>query len=111
MKKIILILCILSLSNISCKKNRTCSCSVEFNGTSTTTASVDVLQVDTTFVTSIYNYRIDKITLEKTSKRKAKFNCISKSEPIYESTPTSIPGFLSVTTTKSGIEKRTCKLE
>src|ERR1700759_1445370 len=83
----------------SCKKDRTCSCTVTKTGTSTTTGKADIVILpgfptnlaDTSFVTPVNEAQVIDRKLENVTKRSAKNNCISYSEPYTETVLTSVP--------------------
>lgn len=106
----------------SCKKDRTCSCTVTKTGTSTTTGKAEIVLfpgfptplADTSFVTNVNETQIVDTKIEKVTKRKAKNNCISYTEPYNETTLTSVPASsfnLSVNVTETGNRHYTCDLK
>jgi len=113
---------VIAITVFSCKKDRTCSCTVTKTGTSTTTGKADLMLLpgfpiplaDTSFATSINESQsIDK-KIEKVTKRTAKNNCISYTEPYSETVLTSVPASsfnLSVIITNKGEKKYTCELK
>lgn len=114
MKNYILIL--VSLIVFSCKKDRTCSCTVTKTGTSATTGKVDlvIFQVDTSFVTNVIETQIVDKKIEKVTKRRAKNNCVSYTEPYNETILTSVPTSsfnLSVIVTNKGDKHYACELK
>lgn len=121
MKKIIVI-ALTSLILFSCKKDRTCSCTITKTGTSTTTAKADIILfpgfptplADTSFITPVNEVQnVDK-KIVKTTKMRAKNNCISYTEPYSETVLTSVPASsfnLSVIVTNKGDKKYACALK
>jgi hypothetical protein len=106
----------------SCKKDRTCSCTVTKTGTSTTTGKADLVIIpgfpmplaDTSFVTNINDVQSVDKKIEKVTKRRAKNNCISYSEPYNETILTSVPASsfnLSVSVTNKGDKHYVCELK
>ncbi len=106
----------------ACKKDRTCTCTVTKTGTSTTTgkASLELFPgfpttlADTSFFTNINETQLVDKKIEKVTKRTAKNNCISYSEPYNETTLTSVPASsfnLSVIVTNKGDKHYDCKLD
>jgi len=120
MKKIILF-SILSLVLFSCKKDRTCSCTVTKTGTSTTNGHFEVTVIpgfpvtqDSSFVSQINDVQSVDKKLEKVTKQTAKNNCVSYTEPYNETTLTSVPGTtvsISITVTDVGNKRYSCKLK
>ena len=105
----------------ACKKDRTCTCTITKTGTSTTTGKADLelfpgfptTLADTSFVTNINEAQTIDKKIEKVTKRTAKNNCISYTEPYNETTLTSVPASsfnLSVIVTDKGEKRYDCKL-
>jgi len=117
-----LILGLVALTIISCKKDRTCSCTITKTGTSTTTGKADLMLLpgfpiplaDTSFITSVNETLSADKKMEKVTKRAAKNNCISYSEPYSETILTSVPASsfnLTVSVTNKGDRHYTCELK
>ena len=123
MKKTFLIIAVISsLVFFECKKkDRTCSCTITKSGTSTTTGKVTqvlfgfpINLADTSFVTTVNEITIEDIVLQKTTKKTAKNNCYSYSEPYDDKTVTSVPASsfaLSVVVEDKGTKQHDCKLK
>ncbi|MBA3679843.1 MAG: hypothetical protein H0W73_01445 [Bacteroidetes bacterium] len=116
------ILAAVALVFFACKKDRTCTCTVKKTGTSTTTGKAELILfpgfpttlADTSFVTDVNDVQTVDRKLEKVTKRTAKNNCISYSEPYSETTLTSVPASsfnLSVVVTDKGTKHYDCKLD
>jgi hypothetical protein len=116
------ILGFVALLIISCKKDRTCSCTITKTGTSTTTGKADLVIIagfpmnlaDTSFVTPVNEVQIIDKKIEKVTKRSAKNNCVSYTEPYNETTLTSVPASsfnLSVVVTNKGDRHYSCELK
>lgn len=112
----------LAISVFSCKKDRTCSCTVTKTGTSTTTGKADLMLIagfpiplaDTSFATNVYETQSVDKKMEKVTKRAAKNNCISYTEPYSETVLTAVPASsfnLSVIVVNKGEKKYTCELK
>jgi hypothetical protein len=121
MKKFVLLGLVLSVG-YACKKDRTCECSETRTGTSLTTGKASLVifpgfaqdLADTTFSTPLSDYRTYERKYIKTTKRAAKKDCISYSEPFLEKTTTSVPSAsfqLSVIVTNSGTATYDCQLK
>ncbi len=118
MKHILFIAAVMSAVLISCKKDRTCSCTVTKTGTSTTTAaltySVPILGnvpiIDTSFTTPVTDVQMDDKTIMDVNKRTAKQNCISYKEPYNETIVNSAPP-LELTTNSKGDKEYKCTLK
>lgn len=122
MKKLIVFFLPIFISITSCKKDRTCSCTITKTGTSTTQGKAYVSVIpgfpltlaDTSFVTPIYDVQTIDKKLEKLTKTRAKNNCISYTEPYKETVLTSIPVSsvnLSLVLTNEGEKHYECKLK
>ncbi len=116
------LLSVVALLSFSCKKDRTCTCTITKTGTSTTTGKADLelfpgfptTLADTSFVTSVNETQIIDKKIEMVSKRTAKNNCLSYTEPYNETTLTSVPASsfnLSVIVTNKGDKHYDCKLK
>ena len=116
------VLTAIALIIFSCKKDRECSCTITKKGTSTTTGKADLVLfpgfptnlADTSFVTTINKTQSVIVKLEKVTKRSAKNNCISYSEPYNETILTSVPASsfnLSVSVTNKGDKHYSCELK
>ncbi len=121
MKKVVLLALVISLG-YACKKDRTCECSETRTGTSLTTGKASIVifpgfsqdLADTTFSTALSDYRTYERKYIKTTRRAAKKDCISYSEPFLEKTATTVPSpsfQLSVIVTNSGTATYDCKLK
>ncbi len=122
-KKIIFSAAILGVLFASCKKDRTCECTVTRTGTSTTNGKVEAALIpgfptvslaDTTFTTNVYDIQIIPKKMTKVTKRAAESNCVSYTQPYTEKTLTSVPASsfnLAVTITETGEEKYDCTLK
>ena len=122
MKKNNLIFLVIFIILCACKKDRTCSCTITKTGTSTTTGKVDLTLgffgslplADTSFVTLVNDVQLADKKLEKITKRQAKNNCISYTEPYNETVLTSVPASsfnLSVIVTNKGDKHYSCELK
>lgn len=121
-KNTLSIIALIAIVFFGCKKeNRTCSCSVTRTGTSTTTAKVSQVLggfqfdlADTSFVKNITDIQtIDKVLIDVT-KKSAKGNCISYTQPYNETVLTSVPAAsfeMAITVVNKGEEKFDCKLK
>lgn len=110
----------------SCRKDRTCNCTVTKEGTVTTrnqtpgtsiTISplppIEVVAPTDTTVVSPMNASYEEKTVYKDVKpRTAKYNCVSNYEvSISESSVQTLPGTATITTTQSGKKIYSCKIE
>ena len=126
MKSILFILTGISLSFASCKKERTCSCTVVSQGTTTTrsqTAGTSitipllgsfsiVAAKDTTVISPYLNTNNKKTDYDKISKRKAKKNCLASYEENYDENSRIVAVGTSTLTITDNIKKSyTCKIE
>ena len=109
MKNLIFVLFLFAL--MSCRKDRVCNCTVTTIGTTETTTSSTILQIDTTIVTPLNTTDVNKAKFKDVSKKKAAFNCFDKSEDFDETTYNNIPGFLNVTSRNKGTRSYKCKIE
>jgi hypothetical protein len=99
------------LISAACRKERICNCSVTKTGTSTTTAAItysvpfvgEVPLVDTSFTAPVFEYESRDRKFEKATKKEAKANCLSYSEPYSENMRTVVPNFLLVTNSRGTI--------
>jgi len=116
------ILVVFTLVFFACKKDRTCNCTITKTGTSTTTGKAELIIIpgfptplaDTSFVTSINETQSTDKKIEKVTKRTAKNNCISYTEPYNETTLTSVPSAsfnLSITVINKGDKHYDCELK
>lgn len=118
MKHLLLTSVLVSAIFISCKKDRTCSCTMTKTGTSTTkaalTVSVPVLGsvpvVDTSFVTPVNEVQSYDRTVMDVNKRSAKQNCVSYKEPYDETIINAAPPLL-ITTQAKGEKVYKCDLK
>lgn len=118
MKKVLVAAIILSNVFVACKKDRTCSCTVTKTGTSTTTAALlvavpplgNVPVIDTSFVTPVSEIQTFDRVYKKATKRQAKNNCVSYTEPYNERNLNEAPP-LQLTTTAKGDRVYDCKLK
>ena len=121
MKNNLFIIAAIAIVFFACKKDRTCECTVTKTGTSKTNGKVEqnlfgfpVALADTTFETKVNEIRSYDITMDKVTKKTAKNNCFSYSEPYSEKTITSVPASsfnLSVVVTDEGVKDYNCKLK
>lgn len=117
---------LICLSLSSCKKDRTCSCSITSTGSTITHSQtagnviniaplppvVIVAPTDTTFTTPFVYYSTSKSNYDKVSKRSMHKNCASSSEENWKDGSTLItPGSSTVTTTRSEKRVYTCDIE
>jgi hypothetical protein len=109
MKNVIVILVACALA--ACRKDRVCNCTVTTIGTTETTTSSTLLQIDTTIVTPLNTSDVNKSKFKDVSKRKAAYNCFDKSEDFDETSYNNIPGFLNVTSRNKGTRSYKCKIE
>lgn len=122
MKNRFVILLMIGITFYACKKDRTCTCTITNKGTSTTTGrvSIDLIPgfsaplADTSFTSNVNTRQnVDKKII-KSSKRVAKANCASYSEPYKEVIPTSFPASsfnLSIIVTNEGVREYDCELK
>lgn len=118
MKKLLVAAIILTNVFLACKKeDRTCSCTVTKNGTSTTLAALtvstplgDIPVIDTSFVAAVADVFSYDRTLTKATKKQAKNNCISYKEPYKDISTNSAPPLL-LQTTETGTLTYDCKLK
>ncbi len=120
MKKSFVILAVIVLAILSCKKDRTCSCAETKTGTSKTIGKAEINLgfpiplADTTFSNPLNEYRTYDRVYKDTRKGAAKNNCLSYSEPFKETVITSVPASsfqLSVVVEKEGTAVYDCKLK
>jgi hypothetical protein len=121
MKNNLLIIAVMAIVFFACKKDRTCSCTLTKTGTSKTQGKVEmslgffpVPLADTTFETKVSDIQTYDVSMKKVTKKTAKNNCFSYSEPYKEKTITSVPASsfnLSVVVTDEGINEYNCKLK
>lgn len=109
--KCFLIIAATCLLVASCKKDRTCECKVEAYGFTTTVIKSEMAGIDTTIMVPLSNSNTTETELEKVSTRKAKFNCISRSESFKDSYPNGIPDVAEITITNQGTRKYDCELK
>jgi hypothetical protein len=116
------VITIVALLAFACKKDRTCACTITKTGTSTTTGKAELILfpgfpttlADTSFVTTVNETQIIDKKIEMVSKRVAKNNCLSYTEPYNETILTSVPASsfnLSVIVTNKGDKHYDCKLK
>lgn len=118
MKKLLITSFLVSVVLISCKKDRTCSCTVTKTGTSTTTAALtysvpiigNVPILDTSFTTPINEVQVYDKTIMDVNKRTAKQNCVSYKEPYNENIVNAAPP-LQLTTNSKGERTYKCELK
>jgi len=127
MKAKLAILFILSLLGSSCKKERTCNCTISESGNRTThskTAGTSISIIpgippielspakDTTFV-SPYMYNNTAVAkYDKVSKGAMRKNCAANyEESVNEQEVNIVPGSSTITITQSGIKTYSCKIE
>jgi hypothetical protein len=122
MKNSIVILFIVGITFFACKKDRTCTCTITNKGTSTTTGKVSIELIpglsaplaDTSFTSPVYTRHVIDKKIIKSSKRVAKANCASYTEPYVETIPTSVPASsfnLSIIVTNEGVREYDCELK
>ena len=122
MKKEILALSLIcAIAFFACKKDRTCSCTVTKTGTSKTTGKVSqvlfgfpVDLADTTFTQPLNEITTQETQLRKVTKKTAKNNCYSYSEPYKVKMPIAVPASsfnLVVEVTEEGTIDYSCKLK
>jgi|GEM_PF-1787418 len=131
MKFYLVVLSILCLSILSCKKERTCTCQIIDSGTTTTRSQsagvafslnigiplpippITITEAkDTTIVTSYAYGNSRKTTYDKASKKTITKACPTKSEESYtDGSTTIIPGTSTVTVSENGKKTYTCKIE
>ncbi len=122
MKKVIAIMCLITLVFCACKKDRVCSCTVIKTGTSTTKAKGSLVLfagfstniADTTITTNVTEVQVIEKEMKEVSKKTAKNNCISYTEPYSETIPTSVPSTsfnLSIVVENKGEKKYDCELK
>lgn len=94
----------------ACKKDRVCECTVVTSGETITTTQIPGL-ADTSVTIPLNTMDINAITFEETSKKKAKYNCLDKTENINETTSNGIPGLVTINITNKGIRTHSCELK
>ena len=109
MKKLVVLASIFVVVS-ACKKDRVCECTVVTSGETITTTQIPGL-ADTSVTIPLNTTDINAITFEETSKKKAKYNCLNKTENINETTSNGIPGFVTVNITNKGIRTHSCELK
>ena len=97
--------------NDQCWVSRVCNCTITTSGFTTTKASVILLGIDTTIVSPLYTVNTNKTTFYKVSNKTAESNCANRNETINENNPTSIPGFLVISSNNVGERSHECELE
>lgn len=110
MKHLFFVCLTICLVFYSCKKDRTCKCTVDTNGSTTTHISSADGSIDTTFFAPLVNSSETKIEYKEVTKKKAKFNCVSRTEDFSDIYPFGVPGIASITTTNSGTRTYDCKI-
>ncbi len=118
MPRTIIYYVLVGLLFVSCTKDRVCSCEVTKTGTATTTAAItfsvpllgNVPLVDTSFTTPVYESQSVERTLIKVTRRAAKNNCISYTEPYNDNVINTVPNF-QLTSNSKGILTYECSLE
>lgn len=116
MKNLLSLIFASSLLFISCKKDRTCECTVITNSTTTTHTQTNgfppfLPKTDTTTVTQNNTAVIEKTKLPKISKRKAKFNCIDSENDLTNNAPSSVPGTYTISSSTTGKRTSNCELK
>ncbi len=115
-------MCLITLVFCACKKDRVCSCTVIKTGTSTTKAKGSLVLfagfstniADTTITTNVTEVQVIEKEMKEVSKKTAKNNCISYTEPYSETIPTSVPSTsfnLSIVVENKGEKKYDCELK
>ena len=118
MKQLLVTLAVICAVLASCKKDRTCSCTVTKTGTTTTTAVLsfsvplvgNVPLIDTSFTTPVSEVQSYDKTINKVSKRTAKQNCLSYTEPYNDNIINAAPPLL-LTTNSKGEKVYSCELK
>ena len=120
-KKIIFSGSVFLLLSVSCKKDRTCSCTVTKTGTTTTDGKVSenligfpITLADTSFSQPFNDVQIYDKKITNVTKSTAKSNCVSYSQPYSETVLTSVPASsfsIVMTVTNRGTEKYDCNLK
>ena len=101
----------------SCRKNRTCNCTVVTDGTSTIRTQLAGIPIllpgtDTTVVQPLYTVNTKKTDYKKVNKHDMRRVCLEKSEETINSTSSNVvPGIYTITTTNEGKKTFTCKIE
>lgn len=95
----------------ACRKTRVCECKITTNGTTTNTALVPLVPIDTSITTPLSTSDLVTSRYYKVTKREAKTNCFDRSEDVKETTTNSVPGLLSITTEVKGTRKYECTLK
>lgn len=111
MKTFTILLMGLSVITVSCKKDRTCNCTVVTTGTTNTKTSSLLLGIDTTISVPLNTTNVNTITFQGVNKKMAKYNCFDRSEAVNESTNNGIPGVVEVTVSNIGTRVYSCELE
>lgn len=117
---------LICISLSSCRKDRTCSCSITTTGSTITHSQtagnvinisplppvVIVPATDTTFTTPFVYYSTTKSNYDKVSKKSMRRNCASSSEEEWRDGSTLItPGTSTVTTTRTEKRVYSCSIE
>lgn len=110
----------------SCRKDRTCNCTVTSEGTTTTRNQTEgtsisisplppivvVEPIDTTVTTPFSNSKTETTIYKDVKARTAKYNCVSSfEETISENNVQTIPGTATITSTQTGKKIYSCKIE
>ncbi|MGZ3900165.1 MAG: hypothetical protein ACXVNM_04845 [Bacteroidia bacterium] len=108
---------------VACKKDRTCTCTVSKNGTSTTTALITAsitipgvpiplppITFDTTSTIPVSESQTFDRKMKDVKKKEANYNCVSYTEPYTETTYNIVPSF-SLTTISQGTREYKCSLK
>lgn len=117
MKKLFFTALSLCFVFVSCKKDRTCSCTITNIGTNTVHTVTPGLPpllpaTDTTIVTPTNSINTQKTKYTKVSKKTMRNNCYEKLDESYsESTTNGVPGLFTITTTQAGVRTYACKIE
>lgn len=122
MKTFQLVVVLILAINVACKKDRVCSCTITKTGTSTTTGKaelslfpgVGIPLADTSFSQNAFDIQFVDKKIEHVTKRRAKNNCVSYTEPYNETVLTSVPASsfnLSVVVNNKGDKHYKCELK
>jgi hypothetical protein len=122
MKNYFIAIAALGIMAMSCKKDRTCSCTVTTDGTTTTHTQTAGLAIaglpailpatDTTTSQPLHSVNTLNTTYPKVSKSSIRANCFSKSEESIDQTSTNTsPGIFTITTTDTGAKTYACTID
>jgi len=117
MKNYLAALAVLSIVFSSCKKDRSCSCTVTTSGTTTTHTQTTGFEpflpgTDTTTYQPLSSSNTLKQDYNKVSKKTMRGNCVAHSqESLNQNTSNTSPGIFTITTTDNGTKVYDCKIE